>query len=40
MPCNCTKRQPVQQPVIKKAPIQPTTQRVTTGRRIVHKIIR
>lgn len=39
MPCNCQKRKIVQQ-TVKKAPPRPTTQRVTSGKRIIHKVIR
>lgn len=40
MPCNCVKRKVVKQPIRKAPPRQKTITRVSTGRRIIHRVIR
>lgn len=39
MACNCNKRKVTQQ-VVRKTPPRQAPQRVTSGRRIIHKVIR
>ena len=40
MACNCAKRNVVRQVTIKKTPNRPVTQRQSSGKRIIRRVIR